>query len=63
MSQPRAFGIMFFLIVNDKRRVAAGTPQARPIRHPHMVAEYALECLPQDRLSAVANMSPNRMKM
>ncbi len=52
-----------FLIVNDKRRVAAGVPQARPIRHPHLSPEYALECLPQDRLSAVATLAPNRMKI
>ncbi len=52
-----------FLIVNDKRRIPAGIPQARPIRHPHLSPEYALECLPQDKLSAVANIAPNRMKI
>ncbi len=52
-----------YLIVNDKRRIAAGAPQVRPIRYPHMVPEYALECVPQDRLAAVANLAPNRMKV
>jgi len=52
-----------FLIVNDKRRIPAGVPQVRPIRHPHLSPEYALECIPQTKLSAVANLAPNRMKL
>lgn len=52
-----------FLIVNDKKRVPAGVPQVRPIRHPHLSPEYALECIEHNKLSAVANMAPNRMKI
>ncbi|MEK7256941.1 MAG: hypothetical protein AAB316_19455, partial [Bacteroidota bacterium] len=52
-----------FLIVNDKRRVPSGIPQVRPIRHPYLSPEYALECLPHSKLSAVANLSPNRLKL
>ncbi|GEM_PF-2049067 len=52
-----------YLIVNEKRRVPAGVPQVRPIRHPHLTPEYALECIPHNKISATANLAPNRMKI
>lgn len=58
-------GIRFhiFLIINDKRRVPGGVPQSMPIRYPYLTNEYALECLPQDKLSMVMNIAANRMKI
>ncbi|MEM1119170.1 MAG: hypothetical protein AAGJ18_01895 [Bacteroidota bacterium] len=52
-----------FLSVNEQRRVPAGIPQTRPIRHPHLSLAYHLECIPQDKLSAVRNLAPNRIKI
>ena len=52
-----------FLTVSENKRLPAGIPQTRPIRHPFLAPDYQLECIPQDRLSAVQNIAPNRMKI
>jgi len=52
-----------FLSVNKQKRVAAGVPQTRPIRHPYLCPDYQLECISHDRLSAVKQMAGVRMKI
>lgn len=52
-----------FLSINEKERKPAGIPQTRPIRHPYLTYEYHLECIPQERVSAVQNLAANRMKI
>lgn len=52
-----------FLSVSETKRIPAGIPQTRPIRHPYLAHDYQLECIPQDRISAVQNLAPNRMKI
>lgn len=52
-----------YLTVNEHNRIPAGIPQTRPIRHPYLSHDYQLECIPQDRISAVQNLAPNRMKI
>ena len=52
-----------FLSINEQKRVPVGIPQTRPIRHPYLAHDYQLECIPQDRISAVQNLAPNRMKI
>ena len=52
-----------YLTVNEKKRIPAGVPQTRPIRHPFLTHDYVLECIPQDKVSAVQNIAANRMKI
>jgi len=52
-----------YLTVNERKRIPAGVPQTRPIRHPYLSHDYQLECIPQSRISAVKNLAPNRMKV
>lgn len=52
-----------YLTVGEQKRIPAGVPQTRPIRHPYLCHDYQLECIPQDRISAVKNLAPNRMKI
>lgn len=52
-----------FLCVDESKRIPAGVPQIMPIRHPHIVPAYYLECVPHDKLSAVHRAAPNRMKI
>jgi len=52
-----------FLMVNEQKRIPAGIPLTRPIRHPHLSLDYHLECISQDKISAVKNIAANRMKI
>jgi len=52
-----------FLSVNEDKRIPVGIPQTRPIRHPYLAHDYQLECIAQDKLSAVKALAPNRMKI
>jgi len=52
-----------FLTVDQHKRIPSGVPQTRPIRHPYLCHDYQLECIPHDRISAVQNLAPNRMKI
>ena len=52
-----------YLTVNEQKRIPSGIPQTRPIRHPFLSHDYQLECIPQNRISAVQNLAPNRMKI
>jgi len=52
-----------YLSVGQNNRVPSGIPQTRPIRHPFLCHDYQLECIPSDRISAVQNLAPNRMKI
>lgn len=52
-----------FLAVSEQKRIPSGIPQTRPIRHSNLAPDYYLECVPQDRLSAVQKLTPNRMKI
>jgi len=52
-----------FLSINENKRVPSGIPETRPIRHPYLAHDYQLECIPQNKVSAVQNIAPNRMKI
>lgn len=52
-----------FLVINENKRIPAGIPQTRPIRHPYLSPDYHLEVVTQDRISAVKKLAPNRMKI
>ena len=52
-----------FLVVDELKRVPAGMPQTRPIRYPHLVPDYKLEILPQDKVVAARKIASNRMKI
>ncbi|MEO0776572.1 MAG: hypothetical protein AAF146_08410 [Bacteroidota bacterium] len=52
-----------YLTVSERERIPAGIPETRPIRHPYLVHDYQLECIPQDKLSAVRTLAANRMKI
>lgn len=60
-----AAGVRFhiYLVVREGRRLPAGTPLTRPIRHPHLFPECSLECLPQDKARAAMKPGPDRMKL
>ncbi len=52
-----------FLVVREGRRLPAGTPETRPIRHPYLVPDCTLECLSQEKARAAMKPGPNRMKI
>lgn len=52
-----------YLSVNEQKRVPSGILLNHPIRHPYLSHDYHLECIPHDRITAVQNLAPNRMKI
>ncbi|WP_282773822.1 hypothetical protein [Phaeodactylibacter xiamenensis] len=60
-----AAGIRYhlFLSVDEHKRIPAGIPQVKPIRHPYLVYDYQLECLPHEKLPATQQLASNRMKI
>jgi hypothetical protein len=52
-----------YLTIGQDGRIGAGVPQTRPIREPYLSHDYQLECIAQDKLSAISAPAGNRMKV
>lgn len=52
-----------YLSVDAQRRVPAGIPQTRPIRHPYLCPDYRLECISHHQIDAAKNPAAVRMKI
>lgn len=52
-----------YLSVGTTRRVPAGKPETRPIRHPYLVPDYQLEILSHDKRGNIQGIAPNKMKI
>jgi len=50
-----------YLTINEQKRIPAGHPEARPIRYPHLVHDYKLECV--SNKSKIQTLAANRMKI